>query len=65
LLYRLAQGKAGWRNLRLLEIAGKFRDRPNKNPVFQVQQAFQREGATPPQRLSGAVPKLHEADYFR
>jgi len=33
--------------------------------VFQVPQAFQREGAAAPQRLPGAVPALHEADYFR
>jgi hypothetical protein len=63
--YRLAQGKADWRGLRPLELAEEFYDRPNKNSLFQVQEAFQRTSATTPPGLSGAVSELYEADYFR
>jgi hypothetical protein len=46
-------------------IAGTIHAGSNKDSVFQVPLVFRREGEPNPQRLSSAVPALHEADYFR
>jgi hypothetical protein len=59
------KGVQGLRRGQTIRTNGRFLCPTERNSLFQVQQAFQREGITAPHRLSGAASALHEADYFR